>query len=309
VTTYWEELQLLADDMVDEVDLRKPTLYSPLVIQRAHVVFAPGHPGSDDPGYRRHRSKIASAALNYRSGDPAPHIRYTAEEDAVWRRVRTALVDRHHDHVCAELRDSDRRLGLPTERVPQLAEVSAALEELTGFRIAPTAGLAPLRAFYSAFADGVFHATQFLRHHSSSHFSPEPDMLHEVLGHGPHLASPRFAALYRLAGETAQRLETVSALQTLSRVFWFTMESGVMRESGALKAYGAAILSSPSELENVPSAAVRPLSLEAITAQDYDVTSHQSVLFAADSMEHLEDFLGEFLTNLDDYDTPGWIAA
>ena len=88
----------------------------------------------------------------------------------------------------------------PTDRIPQLDEVSATLHGLTGFRYVAAPGLVELREFYSSLGDRVFHSTQYVRHPSQPLYTPEPDVIHEVLGHGNQLASPRFAAVTRAAG-------------------------------------------------------------------------------------------------------------
>src|SRR3954454_4465070 len=98
--------------------------------------------------------------------------------------------------------------GVPQSRIPQLVEVNELLSPLTGFRYVPAAGLVPLLQFYGSLADGVFHSTQYLRHHSSPLYTPEPDVIHEVIGHGNCLANDRFAALYRAAGGAARRVTT-----------------------------------------------------------------------------------------------------
>ena len=148
-------------------------------------------------------------------------------------------------------------LALPTDHIPQLDEVTDGLEPLTGFRYDAAAGLVPLRDFLGALGDGVFHSTQYIRHGAMPLYTPEPDLIHEVIGHGNLLASPRFAAIKRQAGLAAQRVETEEALQFLADVFWFTIEFGVMREDGEVRAYGAGILSSYGEIEEFRGADLR----------------------------------------------------
>ncbi|HET8537669.1 MAG TPA: hypothetical protein VFL73_10870, partial [Solirubrobacteraceae bacterium] len=148
------------------------------------------------------------------------------------------LHDKHERYAVREFLEAKARLGLPEDRVPQLDEVTERLEPLTGFRYDPAPGLVPLREFYGSLADRVFHSTQYVRHPSEPLYTPEPDVIHEVIGHGNMLASPRFAALKQAAGEAARRVETDDALQLIADIFWFTMEFGVMREDGELRAYG-----------------------------------------------------------------------
>ncbi|GAB3666573.1 hypothetical protein GCM10027589_31830 [Actinocorallia lasiicapitis] len=258
------------------------------------VELAQSHPGFADPVYRERRNQIARLALDHRRGEPIPEAHYTAEEQEVWRLVSAELKAKHEKYACAEYLDAKDRLGLPADRVPQLEEVSGLLEPLTGFRYLPAAGLVPLREFYGSLADSYFHSTQYIRHHSVPFYTPEPDVVHEVLGHANALASDRFAALYRLAGQAARRVETTEALEFVSKVFWFTMEFGVLHESGELKAYGAGILSSYGEIEEFRHMDIHPLNIQEMGNTAYDITKYQHLLFAADSLTHLEDVVGPF---------------
>jgi phenylalanine-4-hydroxylase len=149
----------------------------------------------------------------------------------------------------------------------------------------------------------VFHSTQYIRHGAMPLYTPEPDLIHEVVGHGTLLAAPRFAEIKRQAGLAAQRVETDEALQFLADVFWFTIEFGVMREEGEVRAYGAGILSSYGEIEEFRGADLRPLDILAMATQEYDITKYQPVLFCADGMGELESVVGGFFASFDD-DTP-----
>lgn len=264
------------------------------------VELASSHPGFADPVYRARRNAIASLALNHERGAPIPVAEYTEREHEIWATVTTELTIKHDKFATAEYREGAERLGLPERRIPQLQEVSELLEPLTGFRYLPAAGLVPLRDFYGVLQDGYFHSTQYIRHHSVPFYTPEPDVIHEVIGHANALAHDRYAALYRLAGAAARRVETKEALEFISKVFWFTLEFGVMSEDGELKAYGAGILSSYGEIEEFRGMDIRPLDLHEMGLTEYDITKYQDVLFRADSLQHLEDVVGDFWATCDD---------
>ncbi|GGO23939.1 phenylalanine 4-monooxygenase [Microbispora rosea subsp. aerata] len=264
------------------------------------VELATSHPGFADAVYRQRRNAIAALALNHTPGDPIPAVEYTDEEHRVWALVSKELAVKHQKYAVREFLDAAKRLGLPEDRIPQLQEVGDLLEPLTGFRYLPAAGLVPLREFYGVLADGLFHSTQYIRHHSVPFYTPEPDVIHEVIGHANTLASPRFAALYRAAGRAARRVESDEALEFVSKVFWFTLEFGVMREDGELKAYGAGILSSYGEIEEFREMDIRPLDIAAMGTTQYDITKYQEVLFEAASFDHLEDTVGVFWDTCDD---------
>jgi phenylalanine-4-hydroxylase len=286
-------------------------LYSP-VTETAEggvtVHLSDEHPGVNDPAYRERRNAIAAAALAWSPGEPVPRIDYTDAEHEVWRTVCRELWPKHERYACRAFLEAVGALDLPRERIPQLDEVTARLAPLTGFEYVPAAGIVPLGEFYGSLADRRFHSTQYIRHHDAPLYTPEPDLVHEVLGHAHLLADPQFAELNRLAGEAARRAETEQGLQLVADVFWFTIEFGVVYEEGELRAYGAGILSSYGEIEEFRGMDIRPLDFAAMASIEYDITRYQPVLFAADSMEHLVDAVGGFFAACED-DTPRRLAT
>ncbi len=264
------------------------------------VVLGRDHPGFADPEYRRRRDEIASVSAGWERGDQVPVIKYTNIEHDVWRKVGQELAVKHREYACRAYVDATEALGLPQDHVPQLDEVTARLEPLTGFRYLPVAGLAPLREFYGSFAGRSFFSTQYLRHHSVPLYTPEPDIVHEVVGHANQLANPRFAAIYEEVGKAVARTESPEALGFMSRVFWFTIEFGVVLEAGGPKAYGAGILSSFGELEIFQKAEIRPMNFAQMGTTSYDITRYQPVLYMATSWEALCDELEDFYSTFDD---------
>lgn len=258
------------------------------------------HPGATDLEYRRRRGAIAAVGEAFRPGDPIPDVEYSPDEDAVWALVSSELARKHERFACAEYRRGAARLTLPVERVPQLREVDERARELTGFRIRPVPGLVPSRTFYGALAERTFLSTQYIRHHSVPFYTPEPDLVHEIIGHANMLASPVFADLYEAAGRASLRATSEAALDFFSRVFWFTLEFGVVWEEGALRTYGAGILSSYGEIEKFREAEIRPWDLRAMGRQDYDIARYQPVLYAAPSFDVMVGELGAFFDSFDD---------
>ena len=159
----------------------------------------------------------------------------------------------------------------------------------------PVAGLVEPRVFLESLAEGIFLCTQYIRHHSTPHYTPEPDVVHEITGHAVTLASERLAELNRLVGEAVKRTRSAEALERLSRVYWFTIEFGVLREDGRVKAYGTGLLSSAGELEEMHRAELRPFDLEMASREQYDPTRYQPLLFCADSFEQVHQVLRAFL--------------
>ena len=282
-------------------------LYSPITTAAdgsVTVHLDQDHPGFGDPDYRARRNQIAAQALSWRLGEPVPHVEYTVEEQDVWRTVCRELAVKHERLACAEYRQASVRLALPVDRIPQLDEVGDRLRPLTGFEYHPAAGLVGFEQFYGSLADGVFHSTQYVRHHARPLYTPEPDLIHEVIGHGGMLASPRLAELNRLAGHAARRLETTAGRDFFATVFWFTVEFGVLWEPGPthpeLRAYGAGLLSSFGEIDEFRSAEIRPLNIAEMGVLTYDITRYQPILYAADGIEQLLDVVGGFFAECDD---------
>ena len=267
---------------------------------QVEVHLGENHPGFTDPAYRARRGDIAGAALARRPGDPVPTIDYTDEEQGIWRLVSAELAPKHEKYAHSEFLAAKAALGLPTDHVPQLTEVSERLEPLTGWRYQSAPGLVPLREFYADLGRRTFNSTQYLRHPSQPLYTPEPDIIHEVIGHGNQLASPRFAAITEAAGRASERLESDEAMQFVADVFWFSIEFGVIAEDGETKAYGAGILSSYGEMDEFRKMDIRPLDLRVMGTLNYDITAYQPVLFRAESLAHLEDVVGGFFSTVDD---------
>ena len=246
------------------------------------------HPGVSDPVYRERRSIIASAAAGAPAGSAPRRIDYTAAEDDTWHTVIESLQPLHAEYAVEAYRDGAAALALPIDQVPQLADVTDRLRQLTGWKVSAVPGLVPTRTFYGSLADRTFLSTQYVRHPSVPFYTPEPDIIHELIGHVNALANPRFAAIYEAAGRASRRATTDVALERFSRLFWFTLEFGVVHENGALRTFGAGLLSSFGEIQQFRTAEIRPFDLEAMATYDYDITRFQDVLFAAESFEQVE---------------------
>ena len=273
--------------LLDHVDLRMD--------RNSLVQLDPDHPGFRDPEYRARRNAIAQIAMSYKPGSPIPTAPYTDLEHEVWKTILQVLEPAHREHACREYLTCLERLAFDANRIPQLDEVSRKVEAISGFRLEPVAGLVEPRVFLESLARGVFLSTQYIRHHSTPLYTPEPDVAHELIGHAVTLASPRFAELNRLFGEAVSRTDDASELDRLARVYWFTIEFGVLRENGCVKAYGTGLLSSAGELVEMHKAELRPLDLDAAANNVYDPTHFQAVLFCADSFDEMYERLKEFL--------------
>lgn len=283
----------------DHVDMRMVVTDSDTNKDRADrntiIQLDPDHPGFRDQEYRARRNRIAQIALTYRPGQAIPDAPYMPQEHQVWRKIWEALEPAHQKHACRKYLACVERLELDRDHIPQLCEVSEKVQAISGFRLEPVAGLVEPRVFLESLAQGVFLCTQYIRHHSTPLYTPEPDVVHELIGHAVTLASERLAELNRLFGEAVKRTSLPEALDRLSRLYWFTLEFGVLREDGKVKAYGTGLLSSAGELEAMHQAELRPFDPDAASLHEYDPTHYQPVLFCADSFEGMHQKLRDYL--------------
>jgi phenylalanine-4-hydroxylase len=277
-------------------------LYSPVTADGDEVTvhLAHDHPGAEDPDYRARRNEIAALALAWEPGTPVPDVSYSEDEQNVWRTVCRELAPKHERLAIREFNEAKAALDLPTGEVPSLDLVSERLRPITGFGYVPAAGLVPLREFYGSLSERRFHSTQYVRHPAMPLYTPEPDIIHEVIGHGHLLATPTFSELHRLTGEATHRLEDEENLRFLSRVFWFTVEFGVVVEDSELRAYGAGILSSYGEIDEFRDMEHRPIDIAEMGTADYDITQYQPVLYRAGSMEEIREVVGGFFATCTD---------
>ena len=264
------------------------------------VELNPDHPGFRDPIYRARRNAIAKLALEHREGTPPPDVAYTDVENEVWRSVGAEhLTPLHSARAVREWRAAAARLDLDRRRVPQLAEVNE-LTKHPGMEMYPVAGLIAAQQFLTALGRGVFRSTQYMRHHSMPLYTPEPDVIHELVGHATSFLAPEIVQLSRSFGEAALRAAPATQVQ-LERLYWYTLEFGVALEDGDIKAYGAGLLSSYGELggltDPAPRAQLLPFDLEVMAQTPYDPTDYQKFLFVAPSF-------AEMVRRLD-----AWLAA
>ena len=251
------------------------------------VSLDPDHPGFKDKIYRQRREEIARLALNYRPDQPVPFVDYTPQEHAVWNEVHTQLFPLHKERACQEINDLQRVLPLSPSQIPQIKDINQRLKNTSGFRIEPVAGLVVARTFMRYLGNQIFLSTQYMRHHSRPLYTPEPDIIHELVGHAATLAHPAIAELSRVLG-AAVASATELEIKRLDRIYWYTLEFGLVEEKGQIKAFGAGLLSSISELKEFDShASLQRWDLDKIAETDFDPTSYQDTLFVAPSFTHL----------------------
>jgi phenylalanine-4-hydroxylase len=250
----------------------------------------PGHPGLGDGAYIARREALFALCRRHRVDRLRPPvIAYTPEEERIWREVAPALGALHEAHASRIYLDAKHRLRISEDRIPQLRDVSARLEGMTGMHLVPAEGPIPYRTFYSYIADRGFPVTQFIRHGSKPEFTPEPDMVHDCLGHVPPLADPDYASLLTTIGRAAVRVGSGDEVLALKRLSWFSVEFGLIEEEGRTKIFGAGILSSLGEIPYSLSGDVerRPFVTDEVIDTDYDTSRMQDLLFVIPSFAFL----------------------
>jgi phenylalanine-4-hydroxylase len=215
---------------------------------------------------------------------------YTAAEHDVWdtlfARQVTMLKGRVSD---AFLRGLDV-LRLSQAGIPDFAELSERLAALTGWQVVAVPGLVPDEVFFDHLANRRFVAGRFIRRPDQLDYLEEPDVFHDVFGHVPLLSDPAFADYMQAYGMGGRRAVSLGALEKLARLYWYTVEFGLIRESGDLKLYGAGIVSSFAEsvfaLDD-PSPNRVAFDLERVMRTDYRIDDYQQSYFVIDSFEEL----------------------
>ncbi|MBO0857758.1 MAG: phenylalanine 4-monooxygenase [Chloracidobacterium sp.] len=256
------------------------------------------HPGAHDQEYRARRNFIARLARDYRE-DPRhaiPEVDYTPQETSIWRYVYDQLEETQKRRACSLYLESKRRLGISRNRIPQLRALDMRLKSISNYHLAPIEGLVATRAFLSWLGKRTMLCTQYLRHHSRPDYTPEPDIVHEIIGHIPNFTNPDFADYSQSIGKGAV-IASDEQLEQLGRLYWFTVEFGLVEEGAEIKAFGAGLLSSYSELEHAFSAEVerRKFDLEEVIHTSYDYSDMQPVLFVIPSYAYLKEATREFI--------------
>ena len=256
------------------------------------------HPGFRDPLSRERRNTIARIALEHQPGEAVPEAPYTEDEHGVWRFILEALTPLHEEWVCDELNRVQKEMSLDRNRIPQLAWVNETLAPISGFAMIPAAGLATPRTFLEELADGRFLSTQYIRHYSRPLYTPEPDVVHELVGHAASLMHPDIVALSRAFGRAARRAGEAS-LTRLIQTYWYTLEFGAAEEDGELKAYGAGLLSSAGELARFATETeLRPWDIERIADTEFDPTDYQPQIYVVSSFQTMVSDLSGWLESV-----------
>ena len=214
---------------------------------------------------------------------------YTTEQHGVWAELVRRRMPQLEQNAALEYLDGFETLCLPYDRLPNLAAVSAKLERRTGWNATPVSGFMPAPAFFEMLAARRFPTTTWLRKRDSLEYTPEPDIFHDVFGHVPMHAHPVFADFLAHYGQLCARITDEAILERIGRVFWYTVEFGLIRQHGQVRVYGSGLISSNGECSNVigGGCAVKSFVLDEVLRTPVKVDEMHRLLFAIESFDEI----------------------
>lgn len=226
---------------------------------------------------------------------------YTDEQHAVWAELVSRRMPQIQAHAAEEYLQGFDYLHLATDRLPNLRALSAKLERRTGWNTTAVSGFMPGPAFFEMLAARRFPTTTWLRSRDSLEYTPEPDIFHDVFGHVPMHAHPVFADFLAHYGQLCARIEDDRILELIGRVFWYTVEFGLIRQRGRVKVYGSGLISSNGECSNVirGGCAVRPFVLDEVLCTPVKVDEMHKLLFAIESFDEIYEAMHEVEARVD----------
>src|SRR4051812_29883379 len=216
---------------------------------------------------------------------------YTRENHAVWKLLFARRMQHLRDVGSSAFLNGLQAIGLTADRVPYLEAMNHRLEPITGWRAVAVSGFLEPVLFFRCLAERRFPTTVIVRPMEQLDYLPEPDIFHDVFGHVPMHADPVFADFLQRFGAIAATARSEAEVRMLTRLFWFTVEFGLIREDGETKVYGSGLISSHADCVNAlgPNCERRPFALEQVLQQEFEIDHLQPVLFVIDSHQQLFD--------------------
>ncbi|HUB28937.1 MAG TPA: phenylalanine 4-monooxygenase [Terracidiphilus sp.] len=220
---------------------------------------------------------------------------YSDEQHGVWAELVGRRLPDLEEHAARAYLDGFEIIGLKRDRLPNLAAISARLEPRTGWNSTPVSGFLPAPAFFEMLANRLFPTTTWLRSRDSLEYTPEPDIFHDVFGHVPMHAHAVFAGFLEHYGRVCAAIENPDILEKLGRLFWYTVEFGLIHEGDKVKVYGSGLISSHGECRNVMEGhcAVHDFSLDEVLHTPVKVDELHKLLFAVDSFDQIYEAMHE----------------
>jgi phenylalanine-4-hydroxylase len=214
---------------------------------------------------------------------------YTAEQHAVWAELVRRCRQQVQKHACREYLEGYEVIGLKVDRLPNLRDVGERLKPQTGWTTTPVSGFLPAEAFFEMLAARLFPTTTYVRSRESLEYTPEPDIFHDVFGHVPMHAHRVFSDFVQHYGSVCSKISDAEALERLGRLYWYTVEFGLIRQDGVIKVYGSGVISSHRECANVVARGceISEFALDEVLNTAVKVDELQKRLFAIESFDQL----------------------
>jgi phenylalanine-4-hydroxylase len=214
---------------------------------------------------------------------------YSPAQHAVWAELVRRRRPQIDAHACREYLEGYEVIGLRDNRLPNLQAISDRIGPRTGWSATPVSGFLPGEAFFEMLAARKFPTTTWIRGEDSLEYIPEPDIFHDVFGHVPMHAHPVFADFLQHYGGICAKAKGAEILERLSRLFWYTVEFGLIRQNGKIKVYGSGVISSHRECTNVIDAGceVKDFNLDDVLETPVKVDEIQKRLFAIESFDQI----------------------
>ena len=244
-------------------------------------------PATYGEGDRPPRGDYASARADYTCDQHWE--RYTPQEHALYQRLYERQAAQLPGLACQEFIDAVSQLGTPTQ-IPRFDALSERLHRATGWEVVAVPGLIPEEAFFALLAKRRFPATGWIRKPEEFDYVVEPDVFHDIFGHVPLLFNPVFADYMQAYGAGGMKAGRLHAVELLARLYWYTVEFGLIATPAGLRAYGAGILSSAGELRHSvtsPQPQRVGFDLQRIMRTRFKIDSYQPTYFVIDSFEQL----------------------
>lgn len=214
---------------------------------------------------------------------------YTDEDHEVWGILYERRMQELEDTGSDAFLSGAATIGLDASGVPELGEVNRRLQAMTGWSAVPVTGFIEARTFFTCLARRRFPTTVVVRPRKQLEYLEAPDIFHDVFGHVPLHANPTFGDFLQTFGAVAAQAESEADIRAMARLFWFTVEFGLVQERGKVRIYGSGLISSVGDAANAlgPNCDRRPFSLDAVIHQPFEIDRLQDVLFVVDDFEEL----------------------
>jgi phenylalanine-4-hydroxylase len=226
---------------------------------------------------------------------------YSAENQETWQILYDRQMAFLQDNASQTYLKGAGIINLSRDRVPPLADINARLHPLTKWQSRAVPGYLPAKAFFACLARREFPTTIVIRPKESIDYLPEPDIFHDIFGHVPLHADPTFADFLQTYGKAALTTDDPAETERLARLFWFTVEFGLIREGGQVKVYGSGLISSPGESRHSLSSEKvdrRPFDLDRVCDTSFEIDKFQPVLYVLESFEQLRDAMNTYAGRL-----------